>query len=227
MAPERCGRRFGNGDGSGIEPETRRWKMFVRTFSINFDYRCPFARNANEHVLAGLAAGASWQVSFEAFSLTAVHAEEGDPPVWDNPAKRSELVALAAGVVVRDRMPDRFHAAHRSLFAARHDDGEDLREEKVVRLALERAEVDADAVFTELATEWPYETIRSEHERSVAEHQSFGVPTFVVGDQAVFVRLMTRPGSDGELATKTIERVVDLIAGNPEINEFKHTSIPR
>ena len=32
------------------------------------------------------------------------------------------------------------------------------------------------------------------------EHRAFGVPTFIIGDQAVFVRLMTRPEGDGELA---------------------------
>jgi hypothetical protein len=41
------------------------------------------------------------------------------------------------------------------------------------------------------------------------------------------MRLMTRPAGDGALATKTIERVVDLLNGFPELNEFKHTSIPR
>jgi hypothetical protein len=38
---------------------------------------------------------------------------------------------------------------------------------------------------------------------------------------------MTRPEGDGALARRTIERVVDLTAGMPELNEFKHTSIPR
>ena len=33
------------------------------------------------------------------------------------------LLALQAGVVVRDRFPDQFHQVHRDLFAARHDTG--------------------------------------------------------------------------------------------------------
>ena len=55
----------------------------------------------------------------------------------------------------------------------------------------------------------------------------FGVPTFIVGDQAVFVRLMTRPKGDAELARSTIEHVVQLIVDHPELNEFKHTSVRR
>ena len=197
------------------------------TFAINFDYRCPFARNANEHVLAALEGGADWDVSFLAFSLSAVHAEEGDPPVFSDPAKAPELLALAAGVVVRDRYPAAFRAAHRSLFAARHDDGDDLRDEKVVRRALERAGVDADSVLAEIEAGWPLETIRAEHEAAVATYQTFGVPTFTVEDAAVFVRLMTRPSADAAASQRLIEQVVAMAGNQPEINEFKHTRLTR
>jgi hypothetical protein len=43
----------------------------------------------------------------------------------------------------------------------------------------------------------------------------------------VFVRVMDRPGEDAAQATRTIERTLDLLTGWPELNEFKHTSIPR
>jgi hypothetical protein len=46
-------------------------------FAVTWDYRCPFARNAHEHVLTGLTAGADWQVTFVPFSLGQVHVEEG------------------------------------------------------------------------------------------------------------------------------------------------------
>jgi len=49
----------------------------------------------------------------------------------------------------------------------------------------------------------------------------------IVGDRAVFVRVMDRPGGDGDLAVRTVERALDLIDSWPELNEFKHTSIPR
>ena len=54
----------------------------------------------------------------------------------------------------------------------------------------------------------------------------WGVPTFIVGDAAVFVRLLELPGDDGAVAVRTIERVLDQIEW-PILNEFKHTSIPR
>ena len=199
----------------------------TKTFSVNFDYRCPFARNGHEHVVTALRAGADYEVTFKGFSLSEAHVTPGELSVFDDPGHREDLIALAAGIVVRDRFPEQFLDAHLSLFAVRHDDGNDLRDEKVVRNALTRVGVDADLVFAEIESGWPLETVRAEHQFSVKEHAAFGVPTFVAGDQAAFVRVMTRPNGDGKLATMTVDRVLDLLIGNPEINEFKHTSIPR
>jgi hypothetical protein len=53
------------------------------------------------------------------------------------------------------------------------------------------------------------------------------VPTFIASDRAVFVRLMHRPEGDAKLAEKTIDRVLDLFDGFPELNEYKFTKIPR
>lgn len=197
------------------------------TFSINFDYRCPFARNANEHVVTALDSGADYEVAFKGFSLTQAHIADGELSAFDDASHRQDLIAIAAGIVVRDRFPDQFRAAHISLFAVRHDDGNDLRDEVVIRDALSRVGVDADAVFTEIEQGWPLEVLRAEHESSVKDHAAFGVPTFIANDQAVFVRLMTRPSGDGALARATIDRVMELVTGHAEINEYKHTSIPR
>ena len=60
----------------------------------------------------------------------------------------------------------------------------------------------------------------------VESHEVWGVPTFIVGDRAVFVRLLEGPEGDSSLATSTIERVLDLL-GWANLNEFKHTNIPR
>ena len=198
-----------------------------REFSVSYDYRCPFARNAHEHVVEALRGGADWDVAFVPFSLSQAHVEEGGQPVWENPDKARDLLAIEAGLVVRDLYPQRFLDAHLALFAARHDRGLDLREEDVVREVLEEAGVDAPAVLQVLGEGWPSEEFRKAHEEAVAEHHVFGVPTFVVGDSAVFVRIMTRPAGDAELARRTIDHVLDLIDDHPELNEFKHTTISR
>ena len=199
----------------------------MKEFGVTWDYRCPFARNLCEHVLVALAAGAPWDVTFVPFSLNQVAVAEGEPDVWDAPEKAPSLLAMQAGITVRDRFHDAFLATHAALFAARHEQGLDLREPDVVRAALESGGADVDAVMAEVATGAPLETFRKEHERAVADHAVFGVPTVIAGNRATFVRVMHRPGGDAEVAMSTVERVLDLVTGWPELNELKHTTIPR
>jgi len=169
----------------------------TRAFEITYDYRCPFARNAHEQ-----------------------------PDVWDDPDSETGLLALQASAVVRDKFPERFHAVHRALFALRHDEGLQLKDPAEVRRVLEAAGVDAGAAFEEITTKRPLLQVKDEHNAAAENHKVWGVPTFIQDGQSVFVRLMHRPKGDAELATTTIERVLDLLTW-PELNEFKHTSIPR
>ena len=203
--------------------------MVVTTppFAVTWDYRCPFARNAHEHLVTALEHGADWEVEFLPFSLNQAHVEEGGTPVWDDPERAPDLLAGEVGLVVRDDFPDRFLAAHRALFALRHDEGGDLRDEAALRSALRSVDVDDDAVFASIATGAPLDAYRKAHEAAVNDHKVFGVPTFIVGDQAAFVRLMTRPEGDAALATRSIEHVISLLSDHPDLNEFKHTSISR
>lgn len=196
-------------------------------FAVTWDYRCPFARNFLEHVITGLEAGAPWEVTFVPFSLEQAHVAEGEPDVWEQPETAPGLLAMQAGIAVRDHVPLSALAVHRALFEARHDQGLDIREPAVVHTALSEAGVDAAAVFSLVDTGEPLETFRKEHERAVVDHAVFGVPTVIAGDQAVFIRMMHRPRGDAELAVRTVEQAVRLVTGWPELNEFKHTTIPR
>jgi len=197
----------------------------MKSFAVTWDYRCPFARNAHEHLAAALAAGADWDVTFLPFSLSQAHVPEGGTPVWDDPDKASDLLALAAGVVVRDQYPDQFLDAHIALFSARHDDGLDLRKPDVVASVLERVGVPGDKVVAEVASGAVVQDIRRAHEHAVGQLDVFGVPTFIVGDAAVFVRLMSRPAGDAALAQRTMQGVLDLFETMPDLNEFKYTKL--
>lgn len=196
-------------------------------FGLTWDYRCPFARNMAEHVITGLEHGADWRVTWVPFSLTQVHVAEGKLDAWDDPAKASTLHVMEAAIVVRDRFPDQFLAVHRALFAARHDQGLDLRLPEVVDAVLGEHGVDPTAVAKEVDAGWPRAEFRKAHTDAAESKRVFGVPTFLVGSSAVFVRVMDRPGDDGGLARRTVDRVLDAINGWPQLNEFKHTSIPR
>lgn len=198
-----------------------------QSFAVTWDYRCPFARNAHEHLLDALDGGAPWDVTFVPFFLDQTHVEEGGTPAWDDPNRIPNLLSLEAGVVVRDQFPEHFRAVHRSLFAARHDDRGDLRDRTVVHDALARGGVDADAVLAEVDKGWSAKAARTEHEDVVQRLEVFGVPTFIIGDDAAFARIMTRPQGDATLARTTIDRVLDLLVDHPDLNEFKHTRVSR
>jgi hypothetical protein len=199
----------------------------TNTFAITWDYRCPYARNAHEHVVVALQAGVEWDVQFVPFSLDQAHVAEDDPPVWDVADRYPGLLATEAGIVVRDQFPDRFLPVHVALFAARHDKGLDTRKRDVLAAVLDEQGVDGAAVLDAIDDGWPLEVFRKQHEAAVADYRVFGVPTFLVDGHAAFVRLLTRPGGDAEFGASTIRRVLDLAGGWSDLNELKHTSIPR
>ena len=195
-------------------------------FGLTYDYRCPFARIAHNHVITGLRAGADWDVEFLPFSLAQTHVEEGEPPVWERPETDSGLLALQASIAVRDTQPERFGDAHLALFEHRHAAAGQLDDRAALSPVLAVAGADVDAVWAEVDSGRPLATVEKEHTSYVGSHNVWGVPTFVVGEAAVFVRLMDLPNGDDAVAIATVERILEQIDW-PTLNEFKHTSIPR
>jgi hypothetical protein len=194
-------------------------------FAVTWDYRCPFARNAHEHVVAALEAGADWDVTFLPFSLGQAHVAEGEPDVWDLPDGDSGLLAQEVALAVQAVAPERFLGVHGALFRFRHELGGNLRDRARLTQVLTEQGVDAGAVWAEVDSGRPREQVRELHTTYAKSHDVWGVPTFIVDDQAAFVRLMHRPNGDAEASRRDIERVVTLLSW-PELNEFKHTSIP-
>lgn len=188
-------------------------------FDVTFDYLCPFARNANEAVLNGVTEGRDWKVNFRPFSLAQAHVEEGDPDVFEDRSKPGVL-SLQWGIAVRDSDPDHFAAAHQALFAARHDEGQDIKEEAVVRDALEQVGVDVASIAEVVDSGTPVKTLTAEHTEAVERWRVFGVPTFIHDDVATFVRVMSRG------AVEDVDRILELLSWQT-LNEFKRTQVPR
>jgi predicted DsbA family dithiol-disulfide isomerase len=193
-----------------------------RTIAVTFDYRCPFARNAHEAVVAAVREGVDIDYRFQAFSLDQVHIEEGTPPVWERAVgeQGGGVRALEWGIAIRDQFPDHFLDAHLAFFAARHDKGLKLKDEDVLREAAAGAGADPDAVAAEIASGRPLKTLAAEHTESVERWGVFGVPTFCEGEEAVFIRFMERGRTDD------LTRAVDLVEWT-RFNEFKRTRVPR
>jgi DSBA-like thioredoxin domain len=199
----------------------------MRRFAITHDYLCPFARNAAEVVVRALEDGEPAEVEFRAFSLSQVHLDEGEAPVWQPGAEpRSGVLALQWGLAARDELPERFPAVHLALFAARHDQGRDLNDPEVLAEAVASAGIDPGEVEKLVAGGRPAATLAADHTWAVDTARVFGVPTFVTGGRAVFVRLMDRPATT-TAARSTLERVLAMVEDWPDLNEFKATVIPR
>jgi len=196
-------------------------------FAVTFDYLCPFARIANEIVVrAQEDGGPVHEVQWRAFSLSQVHLEEGAAPVWETDPPPSGVLALQWGLAVRDRFPERFPAAHLAVFSARHDQGRDINDPEVLRAAVASAGLDPREIARAVAEGHPAKALADDHTWGVKEHGVFGVPTFVAGGRAIFVRLMQRP-ADSASARATLDRVLDMVTGWTDLNEFKATRTPR
>jgi predicted DsbA family dithiol-disulfide isomerase len=148
--------------------------------------------------------------------------------VWDRdePSLASGILALQVGLAVRDQRPEHFLAVHQGLFAARHDDGRDIKDPAVVWRVLEDVGLDPEEIFSIVAGGKPLAVLRDEHEADVRDHHVWGVPTVIAGGRAVFVRLLDRPGGDHALGRQRIEQVLDLVEGSLALHEFKQTDLP-
>ena len=125
--------------------------------------------------------------------------------------------------MVRDRFPDAFRAVHRGIFAIRFTDGKQLTRSNL-DVVLRSAGLDPTEVWPHVDDGTALITVRDEHTNQVKELDVWGVPTFMVDDQAVFVRLTERSDGDGALATRRVQRLLDLVDDEPVLNEYKHTS---
>lgn len=193
-----------------------------RSFSITYDYLCPFARNANETLVEMLQGGAAYSVNFVPFSLAQSNTEDGEIPQWDRPLDEvgGGVLALLWSIAVRDGYPEFFLAFHAAVFSARHDEGSDIGDEGVLGRVALSVGLDAESIRSHVATGAPAGTLAVEHMELVEDHETFGVPTFIEGDEAVFVRFMERHTPDD------VERALDML-GWTNLNEFKRTTIPR
>jgi 2-hydroxychromene-2-carboxylate isomerase len=195
-----------------------------REIAVAFDYRCPFARNGHEAVVNAVREDALPDVTwrYTAFSLDQIHVEEGSPPVWEREPDvwGSGVLALLYGIAVRDAFPDKFLDAHLALFAARHDKALQLGHEDVLRDVVTEVGLDADAVAEEAWSGRPLKTLAAEHTEAVERYGAFGVPTYMEGDEAAFIRFMDRGRVDD------LVRAVDLLQWS-RLNEFKRPRVPR
>jgi hypothetical protein len=196
-----------------------------RSFAVTWDYRCPYGRIAHNHVVTGLQAGAPWDVTFLPFCLGQSHVEPGFPPIWETPERDSGLLALQVGMAARDTDAEKFWQFHLDTFEFRHTRAGNLNKREELASLLTNAGFNSDEIFAKVESGEPLRLIAEEHMRYVRSHEVWGVPTFIQGNAAVFVRLLEPALGNTALAIDTVNRIIDNLEW-PILNEFKHTSIP-
>jgi len=195
----------------------------MTSFAITYDYLCPFARIANEAVVEAIGDGADYDVTFRPFSLAQNSLEDGDTPVWErDPSGElpSGVRALLWSIAVRDNFPNAFPAFHRAAYNAKHDDLLDIGDPGVLAQIAQSAWLDPAAISSLVATGEPAATLGAEHTELVEQHAVFGVPTFIAGGEAVFVRFMERH------KLEDLEKVLGMLSWT-NVNEFKRTKVAR
>jgi DSBA-like thioredoxin domain len=198
----------------------------MTSFDLSFDYRCPFAKNIHLHVITALRAGADFDVTFAPWSLSQGSRAEGAPDVWNDPAYDADLLSLAAAVSVRDQQSEYFLDAHEAMFRARHDRAIRLVTLDEISNVLAPLGVDMAKVAADVASRRPHDVIAASH-KEFDRFEAFGVPTFVLNDDATFVRYMSEPGDDPAQSVELITALLAMMTNRADLNEFKHTQLPR
>lgn len=197
----------------------------MSSFDLSFDYRCPFAKNLHLHVISALRAGADFDVNFMPWSLSQGSRADGAPDVWNDPAYDTDLLSLAVGISIRDQQPALFLDAHEALFRARHGGRKRLVTLEEISDVLSPLGVDMSMVAADVASRRPHDVIAASH-KEFDRFEAFGVPTFVVNEEATFVRYMKEPSDDAQASVELITTLVTMMESRPDLNEFKHTQLP-
>lgn len=197
----------------------------MSSFQLSYDYRCPFASNLHRHVITALRAGADFEVTFVPWTMSQGYKADRAPDVWDDPDRDDDLLALAVSTSVRDLQPQYFLDVHEALFRARHERAIRLVTMEEIDGVLAPIGVDLEDIHTDVASRRPHKVI-GESFREFDHYEAFGVPTFVVGNDATFVRYMNAPNEQPGDSITLITSLLNLMTHESALNEFKHTRVP-
>ena len=171
----------------------------TRQFAVSFDYRCPFARNGHEAVVAGTARGPRLGRPLPAVLARPGPRRRGRDRRCGNATPTCGAPACsrccgASPCVTRSPTSSSTGTSPRSRPAT-------TRAPRSPRTRCSReiatsVGLDADAVAAEVASGRPLKVLAEEHTEADKRWNVFGVPTFIVGERAAFVRFMDRGNAD-------------------------------
>ena len=162
-------------------------------------------------------------IQWKAFSLDQQNSEESpDFMMWEHRDYPSRGVpALVAAKAAKNQGEPLFLGFHLATFEARHDEGKDIADRKVLRDIAKYAGLDPVRFEQDMAREETWQAVGEDHMESKRKCGVFGVPTLVFGQgQAVFVKLDSIPESKEERVS-LFELIYGMGAKRPYLLELK------
>ncbi len=212
--------------------------------TVCYDYQCPYSARAVRW-LEGLGRE-TVQVRYRMFPLEQVNRDPEATTwrLWEQPLDyahhrerpdRRSLAAFLATALLEDRAearaiePEVVVRFRLAVYRARFDDGADISDPGVLRLAATEAGVPADVVATGLHDDAVQARARARLAADWAvtrgEGGVFGVPTLILpDDRPVYLRLAREP--EGAEAGDLLRRLVELRRAAPWLLELKLAEAP-
>ncbi len=162
-------------------------------------------------------------IQWKTFSLDQQNSEKGpDFMMWEHPDYSSRgIPALVAAKAAKNQGEPLFLRFHLATFEARHDEGKDIADRKVLREIAKYAGLDPVRFEQDIAREETWHAVGENHMESKRKYGVFGVPTLVFGqEQVVFVKLGPIPESKEERIS-LFELIYGMGVKRPYLLELK------
>lgn len=174
-----------------------------------------------EHVDDGL------ELHWRYFSLEQVNQKHGpDWKLWEQPESYPSRGRLAwkGAEAARQQGPEAFERFHLALLRLRHEESWELTRPETIVEAARRAGLDLEQFQRDFQAA-TLDGLARDHEEGVQRYGVFGTPTLVFpGGRAAYLKLRPLPPESEYPAVW--ERLKDIIAGRPYIEEIKRPVPP-
>ena len=179
-----------------------------------YDFTCGYSYRAWRWIERMRAAGTELDVDWRPFVLKEVNRDDAERSLLTGPTIDSVAVlALAIAEALRDQPGAEGYRAE--VFHAMHSGDERPNREQVMAIANSNG-LDTESFWRD-ETLW-LGAVRVSHEGAVARWGTFGTPTLIVRDAAMYVKLAELPtGNDRELW----DSVTTVTGAFPEVIELK------
>jgi 2-hydroxychromene-2-carboxylate isomerase len=191
----------------------------MERIEFHFDPMCPWAYQTSKWVRE-VRAQIGLDIDWRFFSLEEINLVAGKRHPWERPWSYG-FGQMRVGAWLRRRSMDELDRWYEVVGRAFHEEGIKTHDPDVHAALLAEHGFPAGAVDAALADDTTLAEVRADHERSVAEYGSHGVPTIVLpGNYAVFGPVVV-PTPTGPAAIRLWELVRGW-AEFPNLYELRH-----